>query len=87
MNVTVEQDKLMNNPYILKCFSMQAALGFKNRLERRSLAAAVPWLTLQLRQISILLTYILHFNKAGSDVECYDPGTFDGKLHDYRRRY
>ncbi|OAL70354.1 hypothetical protein A7D00_5320 [Trichophyton violaceum] len=75
MNVTVEQDKLMNNPYILKCFSMQAALGFKNRLERRNLAAAVPWLTLQLRQISILLTYILHFNKAGADVECYDPET------------
>ncbi|KAK2809449.1 hypothetical protein FQN49_008613, partial [Arthroderma sp. PD_2] len=74
MNVdfTIEQEKLMNNPYILKCFSMQAALGFKTRLERRNLAAAVPWVTLQLRQISILLTYF-HFNKAGAEVECHDP--------------
>ncbi|KAF3483237.1 uncharacterized protein GIQ15_02561 [Arthroderma uncinatum] len=74
MNVdfTIEQDKLMNNPYILKCFSMQAALGFKTRLERRNLAAAVPWVTLQLRQISILLAY-MHFNKAGAESECHDP--------------
>ncbi|KAM5439122.1 Mediator of RNA polymerase II transcription subunit 16 [Microsporum canis] len=75
MNVdfTVDQDKLMNNPYILKCFSMQAALGFKNQLERRSLPAAIPWLTLQLRQISILLTYYFHLNKANTEVECHDP--------------
>lgn len=81
MNVTIEQEKLMNNPYILKCFSMQAALGFKNRLERRNLAAAVPWLTLQLRQISILLTY-LHFNKASAEVECHDPGKLIIDLYD-----
>ncbi|KJF61295.1 RNA polymerase II Mediator complex subunit Sin4, variant 1 [Coccidioides immitis RS] len=70
---TIEQDKLMNNPYIQKCFSMQAALGFNGRLEQRNLAAAIPWFTLQLRQISILFAYFLHFNKSGSDSECHEP--------------
>ncbi|WEW61636.1 Mediator of RNA polymerase II transcription subunit 16 [Emydomyces testavorans] len=70
---TIEQDKLMNNPYIQKCFSMQAALGFCGRFQPRNLAAAVPWCTLQLRQISILFAYFLHFNKTGGDSECHEP--------------
>ncbi|KAK2742596.1 mediator complex subunit [Myotisia sp. PD_48] len=74
MNVdfTVEQEKLMNNSHILKCFSTQAALGFKDRIHGRDLAAAVPWVTLQLRQISILLAYFL-YHKGGGESECHDP--------------
>ncbi|KAI1928152.1 Mediator of RNA polymerase II transcription subunit 16 [Ophidiomyces ophidiicola] len=73
VDFTIEQDKLMNNPYIQKCFSMQAALGFEGSYQTRPIHASVPWFTLQLRQISILLAYFLHFNKSGSDPECYEP--------------
>lgn len=75
MNVdyTLEQDKLMNNPYIQKSLSMQAAFGFPSKYDTRPLAAAVAWITLQLRQTSILLAYF-HFNKGGSEAECYDAG-------------
>ncbi|EEP78562.1 predicted protein [Uncinocarpus reesii 1704] len=71
---TIEQDKLMNNPYIQKCLSMQAALGFNGQFQPRSLTAALSWFILQLRQISILFAYFLHFNKSGSDSECHEPG-------------
>ncbi|KAJ5244152.1 Mediator complex subunit Med16 [Penicillium chrysogenum] len=41
-NFTAEQDKLMSHPYIPRCLSLQAGLGFKGRLQRRNLSSAVP---------------------------------------------
>lgn len=76
MNVDfmVEQDKLMNNQFIQKCLSMQAVLGFNTRYKPRGLAAAVPWVTLNLRHISILFVYFFHMTKTGKEAESYDPG-------------
>ena len=76
MNVdfTVEQDKLMNNQFVQKCLSMQAVLGFNTRYTPRGLAAAVPWVTLNLRHVSILFAYFFHITKAGKEAESYDPG-------------
>ena len=71
VDFTVEQDKLMNNQFVQKCLSMQAVLGFNTRYTPRGLAAAVPWVTLNLRHVSILFAYFLHITKAGKEA---DPG-------------
>ena len=74
VDFTTEQDKLMNNPFVQKCLSMQAVLGFNTRYAPRGLAAAVPWATLNLRHISILFAYFFHVTKTGKETESHDPG-------------
>lgn len=75
-NFTVEQDKLMNHPYIPRCLSMQAALGFKGRYKPRSLTSAIPWAILHLRHASVLFAYFFQYNK-GAQPEPHDPGKFE----------
>lgn len=75
-NFTAEHDKLMNYPYIPRCLSLQASLGFKGKLKRRSLASTVPWAILQLRHASVLFAYFFQYNKGGQK-EAHDPGEFD----------
>jgi mediator of RNA polymerase II transcription subunit 16 len=72
-NFTAEQDKLMSHPYIPRCLSLQAGLGFKGRLKRRNLSSAVPWATIQLRHASVLFAYFFQYNKGGQ-TESHDPG-------------
>ena len=72
-NFTTEQEKLMTHPYIPRCLSLQAALGFKGRLKKRNLASAVPWAILQLRHASVLYAYFFQHNKEGQS-EALDPG-------------
>ncbi|KAJ5587671.1 Mediator complex subunit Med16 [Penicillium hispanicum] len=64
-NFTVEQEKLMTHPYIPRCLSLQAALGYKGRMKRRDLASAVPWAIIQLRHASVLFAYFFQHCKAG----------------------
>ncbi|CAG8331554.1 unnamed protein product [Penicillium salamii] len=71
-NFTAEQDKLMSHPYIPRCLSLQAALGFKGKPKQRNLASAVPWAILQLRHASVLYAYFFQYNKAGQN-ESLDP--------------
>ncbi|CAL5871048.1 uncharacterized protein PFLUO_LOCUS5292 [Penicillium psychrofluorescens] len=71
-NFTTEQEKLMSHPYIPRCLSLQAALGFVGRLHRRPLASAVPWAILQLRHASVLFAYFFQYNKGGQS-EAHDP--------------
>ncbi|QQK46771.1 Mediator complex, subunit Med16 [Penicillium digitatum] len=71
-NFTAEQDKLMSHPYIPRCLSLQAGLGFKGRLKRRNLSSAVPWASLQLRHASVLFAYFFQYNKGGQ-TESHDP--------------
>ncbi|KAK2777293.1 mediator complex subunit [Emmonsiellopsis sp. PD_33] len=71
---TVEHDKLMGNTYIQKCLSMQAVLGFKSKYHERNINSAVPWVILNLRQISMLLGYSFHFGaKNGRESEPFEP--------------
>ncbi|KAJ5107443.1 Mediator complex subunit Med16 [Penicillium angulare] len=71
-NFTVETEKLMTHPYIPRCLSLQAALGFKGKLKRRGLASSVPWTILQLRHAAVLIAYFFqHGNKGQSDAS--DP--------------
>jgi mediator of RNA polymerase II transcription subunit 16 len=72
-NFTAEQDKLMSHPYIPRCLSLQAGLGFKGRSRHRNLASAVPWAILQLRHASVLFAYFFQYNKGGQ-TESHDPG-------------
>lgn len=74
-NFTVEQEKLMTHPYIPKCLSLQAALGYKGRLKRRNLASAVPWAVIQLRHASVLFAFFFQNNKVGQG-DAHDPGKF-----------
>ncbi|CAI7568178.1 unnamed protein product [Penicillium bialowiezense] len=69
---TAEQDKLMSHPYIPRCLSLQAALGFKGRLKQRNIASSVPWAILQLRHASVLYAYFFQYNKVGQ-TESHDP--------------
>ncbi|KAK4862286.1 hypothetical protein LT330_003424 [Penicillium expansum] len=71
-NFTAEQDKLMSHPYIPRCLSLQAGLGFRGRLKRRNLSSAVPWASLQLRHASVLFAYFFQYNKGGQ-TESHDP--------------
>ncbi|OGE56422.1 hypothetical protein PENARI_c003G08846 [Penicillium arizonense] len=71
-NFTADQEKLMSHPYIPRCLSLQAALGYKGRLKRRSLASSVPWAILQLRHSSVLFAYFFQYNK-GVQPETHDP--------------
>ncbi|KAJ5656015.1 hypothetical protein N7507_007965 [Penicillium longicatenatum] len=71
-NFTVETEKLMTHPYIPRCLSLQAALGYKGRLNRRNLSSAVPWAIIQLRHAAVLIAYFFqHGNKGQS--EAHDP--------------
>ncbi len=66
----------MSHPYIPRCLSLQAGLGFRGRLKRRNLSSAVPWAILQLRHASVLFAYFFQYNK-GSQTESHDPGGFE----------
>ncbi|KKA16860.1 hypothetical protein T310_9474, partial [Rasamsonia emersonii CBS 393.64] len=72
-NFTVEQDKLMNHPYIPRCLSLQAALGFKNYHTPRSLPSSVSWAILHLRHASVLFAYFFQYNKGPKETEPHDP--------------
>ncbi|KAJ5637510.1 hypothetical protein N7490_007389 [Penicillium lividum] len=72
VNWTVETEKLMTHPYIPRCLSLQAALGFKGRLKRRSLSSAVPWAILQLRHAAVLIAYFFQHGNKGQG-EAHDP--------------
>lgn len=80
-NYTVEQDKLLNHPYIPRCLSLQAALGYKGRLKRRNITSAVSWATLQLRHASLVFAYYFQNHKGGQG-EASDPGELT-----YLKRY
>ncbi|PYH92172.1 mediator of RNA polymerase II transcription subunit 16 [Aspergillus ellipticus CBS 707.79] len=71
-NFTVEQDKLMNHPYIPRCLSIQAALGFNDKHKPRSFASSVSWSILQLRHASILYPFFFQYNKGGIQPEPHD---------------
>ncbi|KAJ5893975.1 Mediator complex subunit Med16 [Penicillium taxi] len=71
-NFTTEQDKLMTHPYIPRCLSLQAALGFRGDLKRRITSSSVAWAILQLRHASVLFAYFLQNSKQGQ-TEAHDP--------------
>ncbi|KAJ5135801.1 Mediator complex subunit Med16 [Penicillium bovifimosum] len=71
-NFTVEQDKLMSNPYIPRCLSLQSGLGFGGRFKPRSLSSAVPYAIIQLRHSSVLFAYFFQYNKGGQS-DAHDP--------------
>lgn len=73
----------MSHPYIPRCLSLQAGLGFKGRLKRRNLSSAVPWASLQLRHASVLFAYFFQYNKGGQ-TESHDPGEFKESQLNYR---
>jgi mediator of RNA polymerase II transcription subunit 16 len=69
----------MTHPYIPKCLSLQAALGYNGKLKRRTLASSVPWAVIQLRHASVLFAFFFQHTK-GSPNEAYDPGTLACKF-------
>lgn len=83
-NYTVEQDKLLNHPYIPRCLSLQAALGYKGKLKRRNLASAVPWANVQLRLASALFAYYFQNYKPGQG-DTLDPGELTSLKHYHQK--
>lgn len=73
----------MSHPYIPRCLSLQAALGFKGRLKQRNIASSVPWAILQLRHASVLYAYFFQYNKVGQ-TESHDPGQLYQSRHIYQ---
>lgn len=74
VDFTMDQDKLMSNSYIVKCLSIQAALGFKSTFQRRELTSSVPWIALNLRNFSMMVTYFMQFNRGPKGLESHDAG-------------
>jgi len=74
-NFTVEQDKLMNHPYIPRCLSLQAALGFRDRYKPRIFTSAVPWAILHLRHGAVLFAYFFQYIKS-TQTDPHDSGKF-----------
>ncbi|EYE91177.1 mediator of RNA polymerase II transcription subunit 16 [Aspergillus ruber CBS 135680] len=70
-NFTVDQDKLMNHPYIPRCLSLQAALGFRDRYKPRIFTSAVPWAILHLRHGAVLFAYFFQYIK-GTQTDPHD---------------
>lgn len=64
----------MSHPYIPRCLSMQASLGFKGRYKPRNMASAIPWAILHLRHASVLFAYFFQYNKGAQQPEPHDPG-------------
>ena len=72
-NFSAEQEKLMSHPYVPRCLSLQAALGFRGRLQTRRISSAVPWAVLQFRHAAMLCVYFFQ-NAKGVQGETFDPG-------------
>ncbi|KAK2754263.1 mediator complex subunit [Arachnomyces sp. PD_36] len=72
VDFTFETDKLMSNPYIVRCLSVQAAVGFKSNFMRRDLISVVPWIVLNLRHISVMVTYFLQYTKSAKESGSHD---------------
>ncbi|OKL60129.1 Mediator of RNA polymerase II transcription subunit 16 [Talaromyces atroroseus] len=71
-NFSIEQDKSMQHPYIPRCLSMQAALGFQNYFTPRSLPSSVSWSILHLRHASLLFAFFFQYSKAPKESESPD---------------
>ncbi|KAJ5664605.1 Mediator complex subunit Med16 [Penicillium macrosclerotiorum] len=71
-NFSADQEKLMSHPYVPRCLSLQATLGFKGRLQTRRISSAVPWAVLQFRHTAMLCVYFFQ-NAKGVQGETFDP--------------
>lgn len=72
----MEQDKPMQHPYVPRCLSLQAALGFQNFQTPRGLPYSVPWAVLHLRHASLLFAFFFQYSKQPKENEILDHGTF-----------
>jgi mediator of RNA polymerase II transcription subunit 16 len=63
----------MRHPYIPRCLSLQAALGFKNYYTPRTLPSSVAWAILNLQHVSVLFAYFFTYNKTSKE-EPHDHG-------------
>lgn len=66
----------MQHPYVPRCLSLQAALGFQNFQTPRGLPYSVPWAILQLRHASLLFAFFFQYSKQPKDNESLDHGMF-----------
>ncbi|EED24095.1 RNA polymerase II Mediator complex subunit Sin4, putative [Talaromyces stipitatus ATCC 10500] len=71
-NFSVEQEKPMQNPYVPRCLSLQAALGFQSSYTPRGLPSSVPWAILHLRHASLLFAFFFSYSKAPKENETLD---------------
>ncbi|KAI5283824.1 mediator complex subunit, partial [Ascosphaera acerosa] len=73
-DVNDEKNKeMLSNPYIPRCLSVQAAMDFPSFTRVRALPALLPWLTLNLRHISVIYSYVFRQGKR-KDFEYHDHG-------------
>ncbi|KAE8549529.1 hypothetical protein EYB25_008051 [Talaromyces marneffei] len=71
-NFSMEQDKPMQHPYVPRCLSLQAALGFQNFQTPRGLPSSVPWAVLHLRHASLLFAFFFQYSKQPKENETLD---------------
>ncbi|GAM41433.1 hypothetical protein TCE0_042r14550 [Talaromyces pinophilus] len=71
-NFSMEQDKPMQHPYVPRCLSLQAALGFQSFQTPRGLPYSVPWAVLHLRHASLLFAFFFQYSKQPKENETLD---------------
>ena len=78
-----QSDKLLRNPMLQRCLSLQAALGNRSDKEPRSVISKVAWVMMNLRMIA--LTFAFAFAKSGNapegGSELSKPGMYKRPQH------
>ena len=75
-----QPEKLLRHQMIQKCFSIQAALGFKGRNGNRDIPSKLAWALLNLRMIAIMIAFAFSRSNGPSspDSEINKPGMYSG---------
>ncbi|KAI5302229.1 hypothetical protein KEM56_000899 [Ascosphaera pollenicola] len=67
-----KHNQFLSNQFVPKCLGLQAAIGFKSLYEVREPSAIVGWIALNIRQVTIIFSYIFRWFKKGNNAEFYD---------------
>ena len=73
-----QPEKLLRHQMIQKCFSIQAALGFKGRDGNRDIPSKLAWTLLNLRMIAIMIAFAFSRSNGPSspESEINKPGVY-----------
>ena len=74
-------DKLLRNPTIQRCLSLQASLDYKGEGQYRTTRSKVAWTLLNLRMISLTVAFAFTKPPRGGDSEISKPGIWIFQMH------
>lgn len=73
-SLDAQHEKLLRYPIIQRCFSLQAALGYRVISKKRSLPSKLAWTLLNLRMIALSFAFAF-LKTSGAEMDLSSPGT------------